>query len=224
MRHRGSAGQFGSVFRAPSGSEGGQIEASFIAKCARVAGVLSRLGRFTPLRVAKNPKAAIEEPKRENPRRTRGSRSELAGLEPAASWVRSRRALALSLVYLRGFRGGGGTAAAPNFRQFPLISAGIGPKKRRFGPISGRRCRRPPAAVQTISCQPSSARRPASSSSRSAIRSRRLIRFVGHPTQGRHGAYSVRTMGDLVPVKEIRARPVRSRIMWNGRRRSPAPG
>jgi hypothetical protein len=47
---------------------------------------------------------------------------ELAGLEPA-SWVRSRRALALSLGYLWGFRGGGGPAAAPDF---PPVSAYFG--------------------------------------------------------------------------------------------------
>ena len=121
---------------------------------------------------------------RENPRHYRGSPMELAGLEPATSWVRSRRALALTLGYLRVFAVSAARLRPPIFRQFPLISAGIGPKKRRFGPISGRRWRRPPVAVQTISCQPSSARRPASSSSRSAIRSRRLIRFVGHSHAG----------------------------------------
>ena len=41
-------------------------------------------------------------------RRTRSS-MELAGLEPATSWVRSRRSPALSLACLQGFRGGGGS-------------------------------------------------------------------------------------------------------------------
>jgi hypothetical protein len=114
---------------------------------------------------------------RENPRHYRGSPMELAGLEPATSWVRSRRALALTLGYLRGFRGG--PAAAPDF---PPVSAHFGwdrAKEAPFWPDLGSSPPSTPAAVQTISCQPSSARRPASSSSRSAIRSRRLIRFVG---------------------------------------------
>jgi hypothetical protein len=48
---------------------------------------------------------------------------ELAGLEPAASWVRSRRSPALSLACLRGFRGGGGPVRRPGFG---LISAHFG--------------------------------------------------------------------------------------------------
>jgi integrase len=42
--------------------------------------------------------------------RAGGFAMELAGLEPATSWVRSRRTLALSLACLRGFRSGGGSA------------------------------------------------------------------------------------------------------------------
>jgi cellulose biosynthesis protein BcsQ len=36
--------------------------------------------------------------------------SRAQGLEPATSWVRSRRSLLLNLACLRGFRGGGGPA------------------------------------------------------------------------------------------------------------------
>jgi hypothetical protein len=61
---------------------------------------------------------------------------ELAGLEPATSWVRSRRSPALSLACLQGFYALEARSEARLFGQFPLISAGIGPKKRRFGPIS----------------------------------------------------------------------------------------
>src|SRR5918994_5099477 len=61
---------------------------------------------------------------------------ELAGLEPATSWVRSRRALALSLACLQAFAGADTRSEALVFGRFPPISAGIGPKKRVFGPIS----------------------------------------------------------------------------------------
>jgi hypothetical protein len=61
---------------------------------------------------------------------------ELAGLEPATSWVRSRRSLALSLACLQGFRVGEARSVARDFGQFPLVSAEIGPKKPVFGPIS----------------------------------------------------------------------------------------
>jgi hypothetical protein len=58
---------------------------------------------------------------RENPRHYRGSPMELAGLEPATSWVRSRRPPALSLACLRGFRGGRGPVRGLHF------SASFGP-------------------------------------------------------------------------------------------------
>src|SRR5688572_16182386 len=48
---------------------------------------------------------------------------ELAGLEPAASWVRSRRSPGLSVACLQGFRGAG---ARPEARTFRLISAHFG--------------------------------------------------------------------------------------------------
>jgi hypothetical protein len=50
-------------------------------------------------------------------------RVELAGLEPAASWVRSRRSPALSLACLPGFRGGRGPVGGPHFRP---VSAHLG--------------------------------------------------------------------------------------------------
>src|SRR5215217_2165585 len=68
--------------------------------------------------------------RRSRPRQTAKNRStagildmELAGLEPATSWVRSRRPPALSLACLQGFRGGRGPAEAPRFR---LGSAHLG--------------------------------------------------------------------------------------------------
>ena len=48
---------------------------------------------------------------------------ELAGLEPATSWVRSRRSLALSLAYLQGFHVGDGRAGGGDFRP---VSAHLG--------------------------------------------------------------------------------------------------
>jgi hypothetical protein len=58
----------------------------------------------------KNPRrsAGMTRPTRPNPHQNWVLGVELAGLEPATSWVRSRRALALNLACLRGFRGGGG--------------------------------------------------------------------------------------------------------------------
>jgi hypothetical protein len=47
---------------------------------------------------------------REEQPRLQGLPMELAGLEPATSWVRSRRSLALSLACWLGFRGGDGPA------------------------------------------------------------------------------------------------------------------
>jgi len=61
---------------------------------------------------------------------------ELAGLEPATSWVRSRRALALTSAICRVFAAVEARPEARIFGQFPPISAGIGPKKPVFGPIS----------------------------------------------------------------------------------------
>ena len=61
---------------------------------------------------------------------------ELAGLEPAASWVRSRRSPALSLACLQGFRSRGGPVGGLGFW---LISARFRwdrAKNRLFGPIS----------------------------------------------------------------------------------------
>jgi hypothetical protein len=89
--------------------------------------------------------------KRQNPRHSRDSEVELAGLEPATSWVR----LALSLACLRGFRARGGPSGGRVFGQFPLISAGIGPKKRVFGPIS--RSGRAPASGEPSRGGPSCA-------------------------------------------------------------------
>jgi hypothetical protein len=60
---------------------------------------------------------------------------ELAGLEPATSWVRSRRALALCLAHLLGFQVLAARSEVRDFGQFPPISAEIGPNKRVFGPI-----------------------------------------------------------------------------------------
>src|SRR5215218_5074082 len=54
-------------------------------------------------------------------------RVELAGLEPATSWVRSRRPAALSLACLRGFRGGGGPVGGLDFGLFPPSPLEIGP-------------------------------------------------------------------------------------------------
>src|SRR5829696_7615787 len=48
---------------------------------------------------------------------------ELAGLEPATSWVRSRRPVALNLACLRGFPDGGDPICGPRFRP---ISAHFG--------------------------------------------------------------------------------------------------
>jgi hypothetical protein len=55
---------------------------------------------------------------------------ELGGLEPPTSWVRSRRTFALSLACLQGFAAVETRPEAHVFRQFPPISAGIGPKNR----------------------------------------------------------------------------------------------
>jgi len=63
---------------------------------------------------------------------------ELAGLEPATSWVRFRRSPALSIACSRDFAVVEARPEARFFGQFPPISAGIGPKKRLFGPISRR--------------------------------------------------------------------------------------
>ena len=59
---------------------------------------------------------------------------ELAGLEPATS-LGAMRSPALNLACLQGFRGGAARPEAHIVRQLPPIPAGIGPKKRVFGPI-----------------------------------------------------------------------------------------
>jgi hypothetical protein len=69
-------------------------------------------------------------------RRFAGILMELAGLEPATSWVRFGRSPALNLLCLQGFRAGEARSVARDFGQFPLVSAGIGPKKPVLGPIS----------------------------------------------------------------------------------------
>ncbi len=61
---------------------------------------------------------------------------ELAGLEPATSWVRSKLAFDSSLACLQGFAALAREVEAEIFGQFPLISAGIGPQNEVFGPIS----------------------------------------------------------------------------------------
>jgi hypothetical protein len=83
-----------------------------------------------------NPEPLIGAPNARTPALAGVLGVELGGLEPPTSWVRSRRALALSLACCRVFAAVEARTEARISGQFRPISAGIGPKERGFGPIS----------------------------------------------------------------------------------------
>ena len=77
-------------------------------------------------RVAKNPKAAIEDRNERTPAVPGVLGVELAGLEPAASWVRSRRCAGPDFGLFAGFSWRRRTGCGPDFPGFRSFRLGSG--------------------------------------------------------------------------------------------------